>query len=174
MEFLDLKTIRVVDVSKYTTYKVVINAEEILSCPYSEVAKKLESYFNVNFEDKNVFFKIKLNGLTPAAKAEEFNAEDDFEVLCDLISSTVLFLNRTTEERTPEEKSKIMNTLPGKRWTMPLFVAERLNINYNILRQCGDFHFKNKAINIQIESDKKEFLYFFINEKEEKQETKGN
>ena len=164
MEVLDLRTLKIVEVEKVFTHKMQLDANELLNAPMSVASEKIKDAFKIGFKNKNLLVSITLKNLI-GETAESKQA--DFEFLCEMLVSAALDRNRTTEERTAEEKGKIMNTLPYNHgWTLPKFVSERINCAYMTLRKCGDYEFANKAITIQIETAEGDFIYRFINPKE--------
>lgn len=171
MELLDLKNLRVIETEKVFTYRLQVDAGELLNMPLSKAYDKIQELLKIGFKNKNLFIYITFKNLV--SETEEARI-DDFEALCGMMVTGILKRNVLDEEKTAEEKGKIMNTLPhGHGWTLPKFLSDRINCAYMTLRKCGDYNFANKSLAVRIETDDMQLLYNFIGEKQEPLESEA-
>jgi hypothetical protein len=108
MIFFDLKQFKAVEMNRYSTLKVKLDANKYLDMPLSDGVKYIQKVLSVNYKSPAVLTQITIINF-------EGCSEEDFVTICDNVASALVLHNSTGVLRTEEEKKKVMNKLPSNR-----------------------------------------------------------
>lgn len=155
MDFVDVSQFKVVNMNRFSTLKIKLNGDEFLDLPLSESEDYINNLFKCSFKAPSVYYKVTVELAEPNI--------DDFEVICDSLSAAVFRLNMdTTAERTDAERQTLLNKLPSNRWVLKKVFAERVHCNATTLLRAANYGWRNRNINLTIDTVDGDFKYELI------------
>ncbi len=154
MDFVDLAAMKITTVNRYSTIKVPFKADRFLDAKVSEGAEYIDSLLKVRFRSPSVLYRVDISG-------EELETED-FEYICETLVAEILRHNSIEEERTDRELLSILNLLPGHRWLLKHEMRTRVNADVSTLVYVAKHYYRNRNINIVIETVDGKFKYELI------------
>lgn len=153
MDFIDFSQLKVVDINRFSTLRLEFNADTYLDATMEKGAEYIASLLKVNYKSSAVFYSISINGKM---------TEDDFIYLCETLSASILRHNTYIDKRDTQELSKILNILPKNKWMLKKQFTSRINSDMTTLLNCAYHLYRNRYVNINIDTADGEFKYQLI------------
>lgn len=155
MEFVDVSQCKIVNMNRFSTFKIKLDGDEYLDSPVSESSQYIRNLLRCSFKTPSVVYRISVQLEEPTL--------DDFEVICENVVAAI-FTNNIREDvlRTEEELKFVLNKLPSNRWVLKQPFVNRVNCDVTTLLHAAKHGWHNRNLNIFIETTSGEFKYELI------------
>lgn len=158
MEFVDVSQFKVVNMNRFSTFKIKMDGDEFLDMPLSESTQYIDNLFKCSFKAPSVYYKVTVKLAEPTY--------EDFEVICEALSAAVFRLNMVPEVvRTNEEKQLLLNKLPSNRWTLKKQFADQVHCDVTTLIRAANVGWRNRNLNLTITTTDEQYKYSLIGER---------
>lgn len=158
MEFVDVSQFKVVNMNRFSTFKIKMDGDEFLDMPLSESTQYINDLFKCSFKAPSVYYKVTVKLTEPTY--------EDFEVICEALSAAVFRLNMVPEVvRTNEEKQLLLNKLPSNRWTLKKQFADLVHCDVTTLIRAANVGWRNRNLNLTIVTTDGQYKYSLIGER---------
>lgn len=105
MNFVDVSQFKIVEMRRFSTLRLSIDADKYLDASLEDSAQYLQSLLRVNYKSPSVFYNVSIKG-------DELS-EEDFELICENLVSIIFRHNALVDVRSEAEKESVLNALPG-------------------------------------------------------------
>lgn len=155
MEFVDISQCKIVNMNRFSTLKTKFNGDEYLDSPITESSVYIQNLLRCNYRTPSVVYRVTVELAEPNL--------DDFEIICDNVVSAIFRNNAITEqERSDEDLKMVLNKLPSNRWVLKRQFADRVHCDNQVLLFAAKHGWKNRNLNIFIQTSDESFKYELI------------
>lgn len=159
MEFVDVSQFKIVKMSRFSTFKIRFDGDAYLDSPISESADFLRRLLRCTFKTPSVLYKVVVTLKEPTFA--------DFELICENLVAAIFTDNMVhTTKRDDNEKRLLLNKLPSGRWTLKKQFADRVHCDVTTLLRVADYGWRNRNLNILIETSDGAYKYELIGAEE--------
>lgn len=155
MEFVDISQCKIVNMNRFSTLKTRFNGDEYLDAPISESSVYIQNLLHCSYRTPSVVYRVTVELAEPTL--------DDFETICENVVSAIFRNNAVSEvERSDDDLKLVLNKLPSNRWVLKRQFADRVHCDTQTLLFAARHGWKNRNLNILIETSDATFKYELI------------
>lgn len=159
MEFVDVSQFKVVKMNRFSTLKITFDGDVYLDSPVSESSVFIHNLLRCSYRTPSVVYQVKVSLKDPVYQ--------DFELICENVVAAIFTNNMVTDvRRTDDDKRLLLNKLPSNRWVLKKQFADRVHCDVTTLLKVADYGWRNRNLNIFIETTDGEFKYELIGAEE--------
>lgn len=159
MEFFDVSQFKIVSMKRFSTINLKMDGAKYLDLPIKDGAAYLIDLLKVRYKSPSVFYNI-------VVKMDDSMDEEEFIMICENFVSAIFHSNRNDVLRTEADRKRILNKLPSG-WSVRRCITDRINCDTATLLHVSENEWKNRNINIAINSADGHFKYQLIGPEQE-------